>query len=149
MKQLSNEKLSLSSLQFSWISVDILRQTRAEQLFFEFHRCLFICEPRQDVCALEKPFSDVRTGWGSRLCGFRVVILPHQEITIQPTAFPEGQQYVTGYQRQDTTKLVFIFFSEYVKIYNVTSKAKINTHIEQCFVSVDFLKRQNTCLSSV
>lgn len=34
----------------------------------------------------------VRTGWGSRLCGFWVVILPHQVITIQPTAFPGGQR---------------------------------------------------------
>ncbi len=39
---------------------------------------------------------DVRTGWGSRLCGFRVVILPHQEITIQPTAFPGGQRHSSG-----------------------------------------------------
>lgn len=60
------------------------------------------------------------------MCGFRVVILPHQELTIQPTAFPGGQQYITGAytplssftQTLNMTGLVFDFrgFIELVSV---------------------------------
>lgn len=149
--KLNNEKLSLSSSVFiySLISGASLRQTKAEQRFFEFHWCLFISELKRDVCVLENPFSDVRTGWGSRLCGFRVVILPHQEITIQPTAFPEGQQYITGYQRQNGAKLVEIFFLIGLSNFAMwPEKQNKDKYITTCVVSVEYLI-QNTCLSYV